>query len=337
MNTTGTTRIEFHSSIDDALGPRERRFFGEGYRRARHRIHAVRLAGGEGGDLTARAQVAYPADWSRKGEMDQPPHLSTIDVLVLGAETAELCLAHTLGLDDEARARARLVDVRIKAGTRPVEQELADFPVSARIIEIRPDGADRANVLTTVESTVGTLRIRCRIRHESAAVDTSAGSYASPDQLLGDPRLRLYGEGFKGRGLLVEDVEVDHAVSGARALVRMVADPRAVPSRGLDALHAAAASPIDCFVVGLQLGQLLLYGLDRVPRARSNTLWMRETVLELDPDRAPAARSGVADTRLELSRLLRDGKGRTWRSADIVAGLGGIRLRCSVAHSLPLG
>ncbi|WP_326655758.1 AvrD family protein [Streptomyces anthocyanicus] len=328
----------FHRSVDDVLGPRERRFFGEGFKRAEHRLRHIFVTYGPEGraQADARVSVDYPSDWSRKGDADQRPHLSTVDVLVIGAQLSEVHLAHVLGLSPDQRARAVLQRVRIKAGRSPVEEDLAGFAAGAQLVATVPSDRVVGLFLSTVDCVVGTLRMRCEIRHEAGVPHQAAGSYDSLRGLLGDPRLRLFGEGFTSRKQLVEDVVIDPQARQAAAAVRVIRDEDAPsPATGLEGAHHDRASAIDAFVIGLQLGQVLLYTLDDVPRAQSNTLWMRETILELDPLRPPLPATAPVTTRLDRCKRLETGKGDIWRSADIVGEFLGVRLRCSVAHRLP--
>lgn len=333
------TRISkvFHRSVDDVLGPRENRFFGEGFTRAEHRLRDIRGTTGPDGvpQVSAAVSVSYPVDWSRKGDKDQRPHLSTVDVLVIGAQLSEVHLAHALGLTGDQRQRAMLQSAHVKAGTSPVEDDLADFPAGARLVATAPSEHAAGWYVSTVDCVVGTLRMRCEIRHEAGHANHAPCVYDSPDDLLGAPRPRLFGTGFTTRRQFVENVEV-HPDGLTRADVRIVADQEAPPpAAGLEGVHHAGASPVDAFVIGLQLGQLLLYALDGVPRKRSNTLWMRRTVLEPDPLRGPLPAVASTTVRLEHSKLLQNSKSEVWRSADIVGEFHGVRMRCAVAHRLP--
>lgn len=322
----------FLASIDEFLGPREHRFFGEGYKRAQHRMSAIRITTGDDGEglVESRVSVAYPPDWSRKGGHDQRPHLSTVDVIVIGARLGEMYLAHARGLDAVRRSRSALRSVRVRAGTKPVENDLTDLVATARITESPGD-----LTTTTVECAVETMRVRLEIWHEAGDPVREPGSYDSPEELLGDPSARLFGTGYQARRQLLENVEAEMNEPAARASVRVLHDP-ALPSleEGLGVERRGSASAIDCFVVGLQLGQVLLYALDDVPRARSDTLWMRRTVLECDVPRPALGDPAPAVAVLENARLLGNGRGEVWRSADIVAEFHGIRMRCSVAHRL---
>ncbi|GAA4785939.1 AvrD family protein [Streptomyces ziwulingensis] len=323
--------------MDDVLGPRSKRFFGEGYKRAEHKLRDITVTQEKGQPARADAavRVRYPSNWSRKGDTDQRPHLSTVDVLVIGAQLCEILLADAVGLTAREQSEAVLLRVRIKAGTTPVEEDLAGFPASARLAGTAPAAGESGRFVSTMECRVGTLRMTCAVRHGRAARPASLPVRCSSERTtLGAPHTRLFGTGFTTRRQFVEDVELDLAAGSASAAVRIDEAVHA-PAAGLEAGLRNCASPIDAFVVGLQLGQVLLYALDQVPRSRSNTLWMRETVLDLDPARAALSASDDTAVRLERSRRLTNSRGEVWRSADIVGDLRGIGMRCSVAHRLP--
>lgn len=326
-----------YRSVDDVLGPRSKRFFGEGYKRAEHELRDISVTEGSGRSVQvdASVRVRYPADWSRKGDTDQRPHLSTVDVLVIGAQLCEILLADAVGLTAREQSEAVLSWARIKAGTTPVEEDLEGFPASARLIDSSHSLGEGGRFISTVECRVGTLRMNCTVQHGRAARTPSLPvHYSSGQAALGAPHARLFGTGFITRRQFVEDVELDLTASSASASVRIDEAVRG-QAAGLEASLRGCVSPIDAFVVGLQLGQVLLYALDQVPRSRSNTLWMRETVLDLDPDRSALPVSDGTIARLERSRLLTNSRGEVWRSADIVSDMHGISMRCSVAHRLP--
>ncbi|MCX4617733.1 AvrD family protein [Streptomyces mirabilis] len=327
----------FHRSVDDALGPRNKRFFGDGYKRAEHTLRDIAVTEGprQSPRIDAAVRVRYPSDWSRKGDKDQRPHLSTVDVLVIGAQLCEVLLVDAVGLTAHELSKAVLSRARIKAGTTPVEEDLEGFAASARLVSTSPAPDEPGQFVSTMDCQVGTLRMTCTVRHGHAAgAPPLPARQASARRAFGDPHIRLFGTGFTTRQQFVEDVELDLASNRATAAVR-ISEAAQAPAAGLEAGLRDCASPIDAFVIGLQLGQLLLYALDKVPRSRSNTLWMRETVLDMDPARAALPALEGTTARLERSRQLTNSRGEVWRSADIVGEFHGIELRCSVAHRLP--
>ncbi|MDJ1132033.1 AvrD family protein [Streptomyces iconiensis] len=301
-------------TVDDLLGAREGRFFGEGFKRVHHSLTGIAI---DDGTITATAGLELPGTWSRKGGTSQRPHLSTIDVMLLGAQLTGLYAAHAgrLGPGTPFTVRSCV----IKAGRKPQEDDLDTFAVSGRLVDA-PDGGTvnmecRIGLLTVrVEAAVGTGRPAC---------DSwpGAGRYGSAAELPGVWNDAPFGVPHRDRAQLLTDVKVDTSASLARA--------------DLALSPGGEATMVDLFVSALQLAQVLLYSLDDVARADSNTLWMRRTVIRAADGTRPA---GAGESRFEVSlsepRLLESAQG-TWRSADVLTTYAGQRLTCSVAHLLP--
>ena len=76
-----------------------------------------------------------------------------------------------------------------------------------------------------------------------------------------------------------------------------------------------------------------LYELDGLNRAESNTLWMQQTTLTLDPERRDARDLTVDITSSELLALANG----TWRNLTFDAVTGPVRQRSVFAHNLPTG
>ncbi|MGW6130260.1 AvrD family protein [Cellulomonas sp. NPDC055163] len=326
-------------AVDAYLGPRETRFFGSGYRTVEAALHAVRVVhvrrdgtSGEPGatGLTARGVVDPGERWSTKGDHDLAPHLSTPDVLRLTEAVALRLLATHLAAGPPPGAW--LDEVRVSAGRTPVEDELDGFDVRATL---RDDGPDTA----LLDLTLATMTVRASVRGLAGAARRTgpAGSPAPrgaavtaevlprPRRLTVD-RVRLQGS---SPAVAVAELVLDEP-PGADHPAGLPAGPR----HDLGASGHRAVTLVDHLVTGLQLGQVLLYELDGLDRARSSTLWMRSTtVLRARPPRAAEPRSAV-QAELRGSRVLVKG-GVTWRCADIVSAGGGVTVVCSVAHALP--
>ncbi|GAB2774808.1 AvrD family protein [Streptomyces daliensis] len=315
-------------TVDDFLGAREGRFFGEGFKRVHHALTDIAV---EDGTITATAGLEIPGSWSRKGETTQRPHLSTIDVMLLGAQLTGLYAAHAgrLGPGTPFAVRSCV----IKAGRKPQEDDLDTFAVSGRVVE----GPADDNVVT-MECRIGLLTVRIE-----AAVGTGRpvwnswpgdGSYASAAELPGVWNDAPFGVPHRERGQFLTDVEIDTSACLARADLALPTVPAPSSAPG------GEPTMVDLFVSALQLAQVLLYSLDGVARADSNTLWMRRTVIGPAAEGAGAAGEGDAggDGRFEVAlsepTLLESAQG-TWRSADVVSTYAGLRLTCSVAHLLP--
>lgn len=321
-------------TIDDHLGPAEHRFFGEGFKRAELALGSLTLeATGQTAHIRGRARVDYPDNWSRKADVNQRPHLSTVDVLLFGCRLAELHLANSLGLDEAERSRSWLRRVVIKAGNAPVEAALNGFDVNARLVGTgaSPDGGDR-NV-SVLECGVDALTIRLEVDHPNGrpvGLPEGAGPTSLAEgRLAGSP----YGTAYRNHRQDIRGVQV--VGTTAEADVRVIATGAASrPGPGIEGRWQPRASMVDAFVTSLQLGQVLLYKLDSLTRAASATLWMRRTTLEATASPLPSLGTERVRVALEDSAVLTRGETR-WRRSDIVGDLHGVSLRCSVAHQLP--
>ncbi|WNI17845.1 AvrD family protein [Actinacidiphila sp. ITFR-21] len=343
MTTTGRQlRLD---TIDEYLGPGETRFFSRGYQRARYDVRDVRVrpALAEGICVTATADISYPADWSRKrASVDLPPHLSTVDALVLGVQLAESHLVHAHRLAGADRRAVRLRKVALRAGNAP-QEELADLPLSAALVRSGADALAEGGNRSVYDCTVGGLRVRCEIEHPTArggAADTGPATrrHDSLADVLGAAESRFYGEGFQRRRHSIHNVRVDVDTLTAEADARFADDAgKPVPAEGIEGLVQPAVSAVDAFVVNLQLAQVLMYELDSLTRESSNTLWMMQTVLEAPyghralprPEESLPTRTGITGHRLLPLR------GGAWRSVDLRGGLADISMRAAFAHELP--
>lgn len=323
-------------SVEDYLGPSETRFFSAGYRRAEYAVDGVRVAMGDRPGVSAVISLSYPRDWSKKkASTDLFPHVSTVDMLVLGLQLCEAYLVHAHQLDAGQRRRARVRKITLKAGTTP-QEDLTGLSAGAELRRTRKDPAAEGGHVSTFTAHVGVMTARYEIEHAAPVQATEDGAYASLDAVLGPAAGRYYGEGFKLREHTIEDVRADVEASTATATVttRSLPGYEAVVD-GLDGdLLAAGLSPIDCFVTNLQLIQVLLYELDGISRSDSNTLWMQQTVLTaVGPDRLAAepTTAHAAFTEKWLVPL----RGGIWRDVTVSSLLGGYEMQCSFAHELP--
>jgi hypothetical protein len=300
VNVPGDELVSL-TSVDDYLGPGATRFFGGGHRRVRYQLSD--LAAGPEGSLRGHASVSYPTGWSTKAAGPLQPHLSTIDALILGADVVEAALRDA----NSGAWTGWLRRVDIRAGAAPYEDGLERVAVDASVISTSHAGAAPVSV---VECRIANMVVRCNVEHG----------------LDGHTDLPLYG-GYRGRRQLIEDMIVDLRRERADATVTILASGE----------HGAPViTLVDSFVVALQMGQVLLYELDNVPRANSNTLWMRNTTITCRRPHPPIEQRLTVTASLTGSRLLK-GRGGTWRTATVEADIDGVRARCSVAHELPSG
>ncbi|WPO73329.1 MULTISPECIES: AvrD family protein [unclassified Streptomyces] len=327
MQSTATSDILRISSADDELGSREGRFFGEGFKRVTQALTdiTIRDATHEApGRIDATAAIGIPGTWSRKGDTHQRPHLSTIDAMVLAAQLTGLYAAHVFELPPTGPFLIR--SLAIKAGGTPDEENLGSFAVRA-VHHSTNDIAALRRRLTAMDCTIGSMTVRVVVEHAATApTSRTEGFYARPEDLPGPWNDAPYGASHLGRHQFLTGIEADVEAHTASAELSITTDP------GGTRRAALPATMIDLFTSALQLGQILLYRLDGLDRATSNTLWMRSTTI------TPAPGAGSDDGRFH-AELVRTNKLPTpqgvWRTGQIVATAAGMRLTCNVAHLLP--
>lgn len=324
-------------SIEDYLGAAATRFFATGYRRVGHRIVDVRIRrpDDERPGAEATVTVEYPRDWSKKtDEMDIQPHLSSVDMIVIGAQLCEAHLSHAYGLDAHARRQMRLRKVTLKAGAAP-QEDLVGLAASATLRKTSVLPEDDNRFVSVYRCKIGVMQAGFEIEHDICHRALADASYASIDEVIGPGTTRYYGEGFKYGHHAIKDVGVDMDGLRADATVQFGLAPQGrLPIDGIDGAFQPSVSVIDCFVVSLQMVQVLMYEMDAITRQKSDTLWMLSTRLDAPDARQPYSSPLAARAAITAKHVL-PLNGRAWRNCDIEGECGGVKLKCSFAHRLP--
>jgi hypothetical protein len=325
--------LESAATIDDFLGPAKFRFFGSGYREVDRQLSEVCVSAGDG-RIDGYASVHFPDRWSRKGTVDQRPHLSTIDVLAIGARLSELLVTALFSFDEAIKYRIRLMNVEIRAGSVPDETGLARFPVSAVLTEVTTAPAGKAVTEAMLRS-----KVTCRVASMIVActIDHPMAPRSATDRLLA--AVSLDDSAFKEASCVNHTEQRLTSITKSDSLIGATLELVHPNLGNPDGGHRftpgqSALSMVDVFVGGLQMGQVLMYQLDSVSRVQSNTLWMRRTHLCTGDVSLPFGERMPVVSSLEESSLLVTGS-TTWRVATIVTTISDWSMRCAVAHALP--
>jgi len=320
------------ASIDDLLGPAAARFFGAGYRAVRHELGELEIDAAPSGAARVRGTTSllYPEAWSRKGSRALVPHVSSIDAFVVATELVEVLLAVSLGLRAEERASAWVRSLDLRSGTRP-QEDLGAVPVSAELVATAEgDGSSVA----TVEARVGTLTVVLGVVHPPArgARAVPAGRVSAQD-VLGPASARFHAGGYVASSQHIADVELGADAQGVRATVVPSSDVGTGPFRDLGSSYLPGVTFIDAIVGLAQVSEVLLYALDAVDRARSNTMWMRRVRLET-PEPGLSREPFATSAQLRVARLV-PLHGATWRAVEMTGQYHRISARYALAHELP--
>lgn len=317
--------IDRYASIEDLLGPAAGRFFGLGYRLTDPRLRHVKVSGnGAIRTLTAEADAISGNIWSRKAGTEQRPHLSTTDLVVLGIAAAHAVLAPYTDPADLASCSIARIDIR--APRRPIEGDLTSLPVSARsVVDPSPRELGATEI---IDIDIAGFGLMVKVR---APLARAKPPHRPTRSLYERPADGVYCGVYRSRSPRLNDIILgDESAQGSLSIPEAGRRP-ASELCGFEAAHQPAINLVDALVATLQLGQVLLYRLDGLDRANSDTLWMRNTWIAASPTRSWNTTSSLT-THLDRSRLLLL-NGESWRLADVVGKIGsGLQLSCSVAH-----
>ncbi|MFI5591258.1 AvrD family protein [Amycolatopsis sp. NPDC051758] len=317
------------ASIDDQLGPRNQRFFGSGFKRVTHQITEATLDS-DVNQLLARAHLSYPSDWSAKSTTAQlTPHLSTLDAAVLAAQLAELHLTTTHGLDEQERRALWIRRLSIKAGAAPQER-LDDVALSARCTATEQRSG---TTVSRLEGHVGALATVCEVVDDhSRPRRTSSPETIDVGDALGEPTRRYFGRGYQQRDYDLQDVVVADDFTAVSATTRISGE--AIHPDGMTGKYQPAITFIDGMIVLAQLAQSLLYALDDIDRAASNTLWMRRVDVSGPPPHQRLGAPFRSATSIVRTGIV-DFAGGRWRTSEWRAQFSGLRFDYRLAHELP--
>jgi hypothetical protein len=333
------TAGDHFDTIDDCLGPRAGRFFGDGFRGVTHQITdvTVRPGAADGGQVVAKTSINYPSGWSTKqADAHLRPHVSGIDSLVISVQLAEMYLTDTYNLDRPKRRRMWLRQFTMKAPSAP-QEDLADVGVRAVNTGHRAEPNSLCGHVSTFSCEVGSLKATCEIEHEvpEPAAAPQLHSLRSADDILGAAAMRYYGDGYKRRQHSITDIDVGRGNQYIQGLVRVAPVGMAgLADDGLGAHYGPSLSMVDCFLSLAQFAQVLVYRLDGIDRSRSNTLWLRTVRMDCQTPYQPMLNSFTAALALTRSRTIPMG-GRVWHTFGVSGHFQGIRAEATFAHQLP--
>lgn len=287
--------LDYYNSIDDFLGTRQGRYFGDGYLKSSQIIRDFELSGGlKALQISCTGVVNLPDAWSTKGSSAQKPHLSTIDVIECALECLKQFRISTRR--GGALPTDLLSSISIVAGKSPIEESMDAVPITGQVL--LNDDANEVMILQ-----IANMEVTLQLRPEE---DNHA-------------RDRVYSNTPVELGTVLLNTDEMQASAMAHS---GPADTGSVWS-----LSAS-------FACALQLGQLLLYKLDKVDRAESNTLWMKKTYISFS-DPMPFCGS-VQPIHATLEDVLKYTKADgDWRRANVCATFCNVQITCRVTHRLP--
>ncbi|MCZ1179792.1 AvrD family protein [Acinetobacter pittii] len=292
--------LSFFKEVDEFLGDKNTRYFGAGYINSSHDIYNFQYESDdiETNKFSCLGKVVLPQTWSIKNNGSQKPHLSTIDIIELALLTFDQLIQ---AIHNRTICYKKLIHkMVIRAGKSPIESEFDKIVISGSVSK-----EDRDN--NVMNLNISNMSIEILYKNDVSKIEPSEF-----EEYLKTP-------------LEINDVMINVDELKASALV----NNKRILNENVEPWSTSCL-----FSVGLQLGQILLYQLDSISRAESNTLWMKKTEIHFLSDRPNMDASHPIFTRLDNVRRYKAGD-HDWRKADIYSILGNTKIICSVTHQLP--
>lgn len=315
---------ESYQSIDQILGAKHGRYFGDGYKRVNYSLDDVRIDHLTR-QLQVRACIEYPDSWSLKQRARTlKPHLSTIDAMLLNCYLCEHLLDTYFDLKAERHPPLLVRRVEMKSGSTP-DEDLRAVPLEVTLLKSEKTVHEFYRYRSTLRVRVGVMELENVIEHGGDSRDTPADLWL---RAWDDPRMSYSQECRRctehKRDYEIGAIELDLAAGCAKARLQIRQDAQQLN---------AFLSPIEVIVSLAQLAQALIYRSDNLDRSQSETLWMRSVLLENFTHFRDLSDS-AAEVWLENEKTLRMG-GETWRIFRMLGQVGSSRAVFTVAHKLP--
>lgn len=286
-------------NVDEILGNRNTRYFGVGYKNANYEIVDLNLASSE-----ALVKVSFGNEiWSIKQGIARPPHLSTLDSIIV----ASMVVEQILGVAESSNYYVSHFDIR--AGSVPIE--LRD---SLKVKFSQNDNNYHFNILG--------MKINLVIKPTTKLNYPMAGSESFLTQHL------------KNSKLTIEDIKsIGQTTLGGVALKKVTA----IDYLGLGSITNRSFFIYEWLIIFSQIGEMLTYQLDNLHRNDCANLWMRRISADYHEQSNPRQATSVMGEVIKSRVIEKDG--HRWRTltahgSDINNQ---VYFSAQMAHELPQG
>lgn len=246
--------------IDELLGNYEKRYFGAGHKRTVYYMNRFLQKEGERTYSSAEIENSN-GTWSEKAGIEQKPHLSTIDGIVLAVMFAERYMQEYLG--ESEIEKLFLASFEIKAGISPIEN-LKDIRLSMKVPEVSDCGS-------TFQIEILGMRIKISFQKREE-------NDAKVRKQNGEAGKNYFSEHLKYVKHDIRDIVFD----GDNISCNVVRElERSVNFCGVESAFADSLSILEWLVIFSQMGQVLAYHIDSVDRKVTETLWMKWVKAEM--------------------------------------------------------
>ncbi len=301
------------SNITDFLGCKEDRYFSNGFK-------SIDILYGdviyENNILTTSIKVQCKKNWSQKNGLCLKPHLGTTEFISIAATVSQQLLENKLGLNTNDIETSWIS--RFTCKVKKCENiDYSHIPVSGKFVSTTPlEGFCES----CINVHIGSLSVMLYVRHPFLP---------STSEPVDGKKIDLYKRGYKLRDHSITDVILDKEEMVTVGSVYL-SDSCRESRKGLGAKYMGMILTDFVLITG-QLTQALLYNMNKIKRAESNNLWLREIdVWCEEPQNETKCHSEIRF--LNINIIQKDNK--TWQSVTLSGKLGRINSKIKVAQKI---
>ena len=263
--------IESFLDIDEILGHKELRYFGNRFRRVTYTVNNILISAENAAHL--QISIHYPADWSSKkhGQVSQP-HLSTVDAAYLASALGEWYKHRIYEIDETQDSNLQLISCEIFSGVTPDENLIN---LKAEVNELGCEKLKSKRSLFKARSDLsiqlGSMKINIAFAHSGKKREHFYSIY---DSIL-DGKNYKYTQANNEHISGLTRMEIKHVKFSKDTkivLASLILESSSADYRDLSLVEVVLASA--------QLAQAVIYKVDDIDRSKSNTLWMRDFFIE---------------------------------------------------------
>ena len=308
-----------YSSIDELLGPKDKRYCSSGFKNVNFSFSNVVIARSS---LEAKVHVDFSKKWSSKNNESLKPHLGTTEYFNIAVILSELLLISHFELDDLAISKSRVTCLKIKAKPAGELHLIQDAKVDYKGTIEAGSGAGASSF----DICIGHMAIRFTIVHEMRNPRTEA-PYADFSVYLNHLQRHFYKTGYKECTTEIEDVEVDMEERLAQCAVSF----KSPSDRFGIGSYYPTMNIANFILIAGQLMQVLLYELEGIRRDQSKNLWLRG--LEINFDKPVSKMNANATVYCQTFKevILR---GEKWRIADFAVSMESLSAKFYMTHQI---
>lgn len=266
-----------YSDISEYLGDKNNRYLSTGYKRVSRELKCIDIDR-ENCSVSMRARLSYDKTWSIKlGEYRDDIHLSTFDVAIFVVKACEVVLDKICGLSDLLIHRSWVRFIDMKLGCESF-LDLDNIPIQAIFTGSESRVNSISGTISTFSVTVGNAKAVVEIDHPLAENELLTDT----DFFSLDLESNCLGCNYHKKDLDIVNLKYDHNEHAVDAEIHIKLDDDYSSVLGIGKAYSTAFNIFDTIIISAQLGQFLVYSHDDIDRDKSNNLWLRSLVSELE-------------------------------------------------------